>query len=53
MDFEKLYDKLLDFLKYNRYFLESFMNIPQQLRILYLKLLIFVDNICKKYDGLC
>ena len=85
MDFEKLYDKLPDFLKYNRYFLEFFMKIPPRLskfksketqlssqnyllnmllvnsdvkftgplrdiQMLYLELLRFVDNVCKKYD---
>lgn len=85
MDFEKIYAKLPDFIKYNNYILDFFLKIPKKLQnlnkksnqlnsqnqlldllftscdiqikgnlrnvqLLYIELLRFVDNVCKKHD---
>ena len=85
MDFEKIYAKLPDSIKYNNYILDFFLKIPKKLQnlnkksnqlnsqnqlldllftscdikikgnlrnvqLLYIELLRFVDNVCKKHD---
>ena len=85
MDFEKIYAKLPDFIKYNNYILDFFLKIPKKLQnlnkksnqlnsqnqlldllftscdirikgnlrnvqLLYIELLRFVDNVCKKHN---
>ena len=85
MDFEKIYAKLPEFIKYNNFILDFFLKIPKKIdklnkrsnvaesqkklfelillnsdfkvtgisrnvQLLYLELLRFIDNVCKKHD---
>ena len=85
MDFEKIYVKLPEFIKYNNFILDFFLKIPKKIdklnkrsnvaesqkklfelillnsdfkvtgisrnvQLLYLELLRFIDNVCKKHD---